>query len=401
MKQPEILSCLIIGGLPVSITNFREPLIRAILKKGVEVHVAVNGFDPYVEARMRDLRVSYHAIHITRAGTNPFVDIMTLLDLIRLIRTIKPSLVLSYTIKPVIYGGLAARFCRIPAIFSLITGLGYAFADRKSWRQLLVGYLAKFLYRCSLCKCRRVFFQNPDDRDIFVEMGLARQEQAVVVSGSGVDLDSFPFKAINLEKATARGLVFLLIARLLRDKGICEYAEAARMLKERYPQTKFLLVGDFDPNPMGLKPEDISAWEKDGVLDFKGYQKDVRPFFQMCDVYVLPSFYREGTPRTVLEAMSMGRAVITTDAPGCRETINFSDSRSKEKGIDDVEGLKFGQNGILVPARNAGALAKAMEFFINQPERVEVMGRESRVYAEQRYDVHKVNAVILKEMGFE
>jgi glycosyltransferase involved in cell wall biosynthesis len=196
------------------------------------------------------------------------------------------------------------------------------------------------------------------------------------------------------------GIRFLLIARLLADKGIVEYVEAARMMKRKYHNAEFHLIGDFDSNPTGLKPGEIKKWEDEGLLRFHGYQKDVRDFLGSCHVYVLPS-YREGTPRTVLEAMAMGRPIITTDAPGCKETIRFREpalglSGSTRAGI---AGLAIGTNGILVPVRDAKALAAAMEYFMKEPERIYVMGKESRRYAEERYDVHKVNAYMLKEMG--
>ena len=227
--------------------------------------------------------------------------------------------------------------------------------------------------------------------------GLVSQDKTVVVSGSGVDLAAFTFSPFTESCLSPVGpLRFLLIARLLKDKGINEYAEAAEIIKKKYPQTEFHLVGPFDPNPAGLKPEEVRVWENGALLKFHGEQSDVRSFIRDCHVYVLPS-YREGTPRTVLEAMATGRAIITTDVPGCRETVNCS----SETLTTDPKSLKLGRNGILVPLKNAEALAAAMEFFLKHPEQVPVMGQAGRRYAEERYDVHKVNAVILREMGLE
>jgi len=256
-------------------------------------------------------------------------------------------------------------------------------------RQRLAGWLAKSLYRLSLRYSRRVFFQNPDDRDTFVAMGLVAHGQAEVVNGSGVDLEHFqysrlPDQALRRDAEGQRSdgpacVRFLLIARLLRSKGLGEFAAAARLIQRKYPHAEFHLVGPFDTNPAGLKPEEVRSWENEGLLQFHGEQADVRPFFRDCHVYVLPS-YREGLPRTILEAMAMGRPIITTDAPGCRETV-----------VD-------GDNGFLVPVRDAPALAQAMEQFILHPELMEQMGRRSRKIAEDRFDVNKINDRILQLM---
>jgi glycosyltransferase involved in cell wall biosynthesis len=352
---------------------------------------------------------------------NPLTDLATMFGFIRLMRAIRPDCVLFYTIKPVIDGGLAARLCGVPRIYSLITGLGYAFTDKRAFRPRLANHIAKFLYRWSLRYSIKVFFQNPTDCQSFVEWGLVTNDQARVVNGSGVDLDHFKPQGNLSESAdrhasensagpcAAQGgyasggvsrISFLLAARLLVDKGIIEYVEAARIIKRKYPNAEFHLIGDFDSNPTGLKPCEIKKWEDEQLVRFHGFQEDVRNFLGSCHVYVLPS-YREGTSRAVLEAMAMGRPIITTDAPGCRETICFCEPASGLSSATraGTAGLAIGTNGILVPVRNANALAAAMEYFMKDPERIYVMGKESRRYAEERYDVHKVNAYMLKEMG--
>jgi glycosyltransferase involved in cell wall biosynthesis len=413
----EHISCLLIGALPGSLVNFRGPLIRALLAKGLKVYATANGPDAETESQLRALGVEYCPIQIARAGMNPLADVITLIDLIRLMQRVKPDVVLSYTIKPVIYGGLAARICGVASIYSLVTGLGYAFMDAATARQQMAKRLAKFLYHLSLRYSRRVFFQNPDDCLAFIEMGLITQDRAVVVNGSGVDLELFPFMETALTvcaDATRDGVAstgngvnrfvrFLLIARLLRDKGLGEYAAAAKIVKQKHPCAEFHLIGYFEPNPADVKPEEVQEWQEDGLIRFHGEQSDVRPFLRDCDVYVLPS-YREGTPRTVLEAMATGRAIITTDAPGCRETVCFKDEGEGNEPLAKTNGripgkLKMGKNGILTPVKDAEALAEAMEFFLKHPEQIAIMGRESRHYAEERYDVHKVNAVIMQEMG--
>lgn len=383
---------------------------------GHKVFTAANGCDVDTETSLREMGVEYCSIRMARAGMNPFADLATLVDMVQLMKRVRPDCMLAYTIKPVIYGGLAARLCGIKRVFSMVTGMGYAFGNSNAVRGRIARLAAGFLYRASLKISERVFFQNPDDCREFSEMKLVKPEQCVVVSGSGVDLETFPF-----QPPTGReGVRFLLIARLLRDKGIGEYAAAARMLKQRCPRAEFHVVGPFDPNPAGLKPQEIRAWEAEGLIRYHGAQTDVRPFLRECDVYVLPS-YREGTPRTVLEAMATGRAIITTDAPGCRETVRRKAAggdlkpeglqTNRESGTrsdhpirvnscaSPGEPLQVGMNGILVPVKSIEALVEAMVFFIEHPEQISIMGRESRRYAEDRYDVHKVNAVMLKEMG--
>jgi glycosyltransferase involved in cell wall biosynthesis len=220
-------------------------------------------------------------------------------------------------------------------------------------------------------------FQNPDDRNLFVASGLVPSTLPVtLINGSGVDLAAYSPCPLPDEP------VFLLIARLLADKGLREYQRAARRLKARYPRARFLLAGDLDPNPLSISAEELAKWRADGAIEYLGRLEDVRPAYAAALVYVLPS-YREGTPRTVLEAMAMGRPIVTTDAPGCRETV--------------VDGV----NGFLVPVRDDAALETALERFILDPSLADRMGRESLAIAREKYDVHKVNAVIMAAMNLE
>jgi glycosyltransferase involved in cell wall biosynthesis len=256
----------------------------------------------------------------------------------------------------------------------MIEGLGYAFGG-VSWQKRPVGLIVRNLYRMALKFSAGVFFLNPDDRDLFLKLGLIpREVKTTLLNGIGVDLDWYS-PCVLPDRP-----VFLLIARLLVDKGLREYYQAAKQLKSRYPQARFLLAGDLDENPMCIRAKELETWRLDGAIEYLGHLDDVRPAFAAARVYVLPS-YREGTPRTVLEAMAMGRPIVTTDAPGCRETV--------------VEG----RNGFLVPVRDVEALAVAMERFILEPELAERMGKESLAIAREKYDVHKINAVIMRVMG--
>ncbi|TAJ77010.1 MAG: glycosyltransferase family 1 protein [Gallionellaceae bacterium] len=365
---------VVFGGFADSLVNFRGPLLRSMVKQGHTVTAVAPAAPPAVLAKLAAMGVAYRDVSLSRTGLNPLSDVKTFLSLINLFREIKPDVALSYTIKPVIYGSLAARLAGVPAIYSMITGLGYAFSSGEKQGKW-VARVAKHLYRLALGRNQRVFFQNPDDRDFFVRAKmLAGTEQAVLINGSGVDLQHFRYVPV-----TENALSFLLIARLLKDKGIPEYVDAARLVKLRYPMVQLRLLGPLDSNPNAISSAQISEWQAEGAIIYLGEATDVRPALNDCSIYVLPS-YAEGMPRTVLEAMATGRAVITTDVPGCRETV--------------VNGV----NGVLVPVRDASALAQAMLNFIENPEMIGRMGKAGRSLAEEKYDVHKVNAVILGAM---
>jgi glycosyltransferase involved in cell wall biosynthesis len=288
-----------------------------------------------------------------------------------LLRQWRADLILSYTIKPVIVGALAGRAERVPRIVSLISGLGYAFTEGPGIKRRLVRRIASFLYRRALARSDMVLFQNRDDQALFQELGLVREQQPqAIVDGSGVDIDFFAAAPAVAEPA------FLMIARLLGDKGIREFADAARRLRAEHPNVPIALAGYLDASPDSLTQAELDELIASGIR-FHGRLDDVRPVIADCSVYVLPS-YREGTPRSVLEAMAIGRAIITTDAPGCRETV--------------VPGV----NGFLVPPRDSNALYGAMKRFIENPEMAVAMGLESRRIVEQRYDARRVSADIIR-----
>lgn len=373
------MNFLLIASFPDSILQFRGALLRELADKGLVIHIAVPDVPENSPVRkdMESLGYRVHEIPLRRVGMNPLVDLCCVFSILKLVKRLKPVGVLAYTVKPVIYGLIAARIAGVTKRFALITGLGYSFqsSNVNSSLRTALRKLVETLYRISLGGVQKVFFQNPDDRNLFLERKLISGfDNSTVVNGSGVDISRFSISGFPDK------LVFLLIARLLGDKGVREYVEAARMIKRRYPEVVFNIVGWIDENPDAISPEELDAWVVDGIVNYLGRKSDVREAISLSSVYVLPS-YREGTPRTVLEAMAMGRAIITTDAPGCRETVDH------------------GVNGYLVPVKDFERLAQSMEQFIQKPELVVSMGKASRYIAEEKYDVEKVNRFMLKEMG--
>ncbi|MDN3555265.1 glycosyltransferase family 4 protein [Halomonas maura] len=380
MNQEPGGTFLIIAGSPVSLVSFRGHLIAELIALGLTVHAAGPNLPPDspVRAELERMGARVHEVFLNRTGISPLDDLRTLFGLVGLMRRIRPDYVLGYTIKPVIFGTLSAFLAGCPHRFALITGLGYAFSDHElGHRQRLIGGLVTGLYRQSLRFAHKVFFQNPDDQALFRRLGVLNgTTPSVVVNGSGVDVDHYA------PRAPAGRPTFLLIARLLIDKGVREYAEAAYRLKAEFPEAHFMLVGMLDSNPRSIPPAELARWEADGVISYLGAMSDVREALGAASVFVLPSFYREGVPRTILEALAMGRPVITTDTPGCRETV------------------ADGVNGYLVPPRDVDRLAAAMRRFLERPELAISMGERARQAALTKYDVRQVNAVMLKEMGF-
>lgn len=373
---------LMISSYLPSVLNFRGKLLEAIHAQGLEIHVLAPDLQDYPDElnQLQQLGYQVHTVPMQRTGTNPIQDLKTLKAMYQLIRQIQPDYVLSYTIKPVIYGTLAAMLAKVPHRFALITGLGYAFQNAESGKRSIFQKMVHSLYAQALKHAHKVFFQNPDDLKLFQSMQLVSpQKPTVVVNGSGVNVQDFAVLDLPKNEQGQVKASFLLIARLLGDKGVREYAEAARIIKVEHPEFEFHLVGWVDENPAAIAQAELDTWVAEKVVNYWGKLSDVRPAIAASSVYVLPS-YREGTPRTVLEAMAMGRAIITTDAPGCRETVIH------------------GQNGYLVPVKSVEELVQAMQTFIDDPQLMVQMGQRSREIALEKYDVHQVNAHMMSEM---
>ncbi len=376
--RPKIV---LIASLTSSLTNFRRELIKDLLKAGFDVVAMAPDRDPLVEQELEALGVRFVPIPMSRAGVNPFADLATLAALVRQLLKERPAAILPYTMKPITYGGIAARLCGVPHRFFLVTGLGHMFAVepaerafRKLLRSMCVG-----LYRCALKRAKAVFVYNDADLADIRERRLVDDLSIVsMVPGSGVDLDHYRASTPPLKP-----IVFLLIARLLRDKGIPEYVEAARTIRARHPDAIFQLLGHYDPNPTAISERDVKSWVDEGVIEYLGTTRDVRPYLSACSVFVLPSYYREGIPRSILEAMATGRAIITTDLPGCRQTV--------EPGV----------NGRLIEPRSVSSLAAALTSFIENRSAIATMGRASRRMAEEKFDVRLVNRLLLARMQLD
>ena len=365
---------MIFGSYAPSLINFRGPLIAALAAKCHEVVAVAPDIDQATAEGLRKLGAEPREFQVTNQSVNPMALLAAVREFRRLLKEEEPDVLISYTIKPVVVGALAGKAARVRKIISFITGAGYAFTGGREAKRQISRIAASLLYRMALRRSDCVVFQNGDDERMFRRLGLVSRRQNVRrVDGSGVDLAQFAPAPLP------RNTSFLIVSRLLKDKGIREFAAAAARVKSAYPDVPVRLVGYIDGSPDSISESDLERMIDSGV-EFEGRLADVRPAIAQCSVYVLPS-YREGTPRSVLEAMAMGRAIITTDAPGCRETV--------------VEG----ENGFLVPPRDADSLFRAMVRFIEDDGLADRMGSRSRQIAERKFDVRKVNADLMEIAG--
>lgn len=372
--RPARRKVLLLGSYAPSLINFRGPLIAAMAERGHEVFAAAPDIDPGVAAKLVALGATPVPVVLGRTSLNPVATWRSGRQLREIVTRIAPDVMIAYTIKPVVLGAAAARAAGVPCFAAMITGLGYAFLGGLAPKRLAIRLLAMLMYRRALAASHLAIFQNEDDRSDFRRMRLLPAAiPTLVVNGSGVDLGHFTPQPAPAEVS------FLMIARYLRDKGVREYGAAAARLKAEFPQVPIRLAGWLDEGPDAIGRSELESIVAGGVEDL-GKLDDVRPAIARAGVYVLPS-YREGTPRTVLEAMAAGRAVITTDAPGCRSTV-----------VD-------GENGVLVPVGDSDALYRAMRRFVDEPDLARRMGEASLRLVREKYDVNKVNAAILAAVG--
>lgn len=365
---------IIIGSEPSSILLFRSQLIKDIANLNYEIIAVSNPIPTNQRKAFSKLKIKHKTIQFKRRSYNPIPDLISLFKLIILFKKEKPDIILAYTIKPVIWTGIASLLTQ-SKYYALITGLGYAFHGKGLVRGL-IKILVKFLYKIAMLNSSKVIFQNVDNKEVFLNSKIIKPNKAVLVNGSGVDINFY--KKIEIPTK----LSFLQISRLLGEKGVIEYCKAAELVKEQYPEVSFNLLGEEDYSRDGIPIEKIKNWQNKKIINFFESTDDVRPYIANSSVFVLPS-YHEGIPRSVLEAMSMGRAIITTDAPGCRETL--------EDGI----------NGWLVRVGDVNHLVEKMIWFINNQEKITPMGNESLKIIKKKFDINIVNNSMLKIMDIQ
>lgn len=354
-----------------TVYNFRGDLVKEIIAAGYEVVVTGPNMDDV--DKIEELGARFECIPLNKSGLNPIHDLTYTKKLYDLIKREQPEISLSYTIKPVIYGTIAAKLAGVKNIYSMITGVGYAFTS-KTAKAKLIKFVVSLLYKISLKFNSLVIFQNKDNQNLFVSSNIVEKKKTRIVNGSGVNMDRFSPTPYPEE------LTFFMLSRALYSKGIREYLKAAKIIKNKYPEVKFMWLGAIENQIDSIKKEDLKPYIEQSIIEHYGETNDVRQYYAQSSVFVLPS-YAEGTPRTVLEAMAMSRPIITTDAPGCRETI------------------LNGENGFLVEIGNVEELVEKMEWFIHNKEMIPQMGNKSLEYCQEKFEVGKINSNMLKIMN--
>lgn len=361
---------LFVVNAPAFFISHRLPVAEGARQAGFEVHVATgpgNACQQIVDAGFK-----HHLLPLSRSGKNPWAELICFVALCWLMRKVKPELVHLVTIKPVLYGGIAARLTGVSCVVAAVSGLGSVFISQGPKARVLRGVI-KPLYRLAFGhRNLKVIFQNPDDRDALVKLNALSIGQSELIRGSGARLADYPFVP-----EPSGSPVVAMAARLLRDKGVTEFVAVARLLKQRGVDARFWLIGDPDPgNPATVTEAEMCAWQKEGVVELLGYRRDIAQLFALSNMVVLPS-YREGLPKVLVEAAACGRAVVTTDVPGCRDAI------------------EEGETGLLVPVRNVDALADAVERLIADSSLRQRLGQAGRQLAEREFAIERIVAAHL------
>lgn len=371
---------LIACDTPRTILDFRGKLIEAMsLNNKVYVFTPVIAQD-FIRKKLESFGVTIIETSLNGSNVSVFSDLKYIVKLFKVIRALKPDVFFPYTLKPVIYGSLVANFCRVKLVAPMLSGLGYNFADNQS-KNTIVKKITRALLRRSLDKRKKIhlILQNKDDyKTLLSQRIIDENNKAFVVNGSGVDLSHYDYSVPE-----SHNISFVMIARLINAKGINEYYQAAKEIKSQFPQIKFKLIGSYDDNIDSIDKALFEEIKTSGVLDYLGQVNDVRPHIKGTSVVVLPSYYGEGVPRCILEALAMGRPVITSDSVGCRETVNIKAGAT---------------NGFLVPVKDIPSLVAKMEYFILNPNDIIKFGINGRKYAEEKFDVQLVNKQMLKIM---
>lgn len=375
------MKIILLGTIASSLYTFRKDLILSLIDKGYTVYGFTSDSDERELAKIVQLGAIPTHYKLSRGGLNPYEDLSNTLSLYKKIKKIQPDIVLSYFIKPVIYGTLAAKLARVPKKIAMIEGLGFAFTEQPegySKKAKIVQRVQVALFKLALPLADKLIFLNPDDAIDLLKSHHIVVKNVEILGGIGLNLKDYPYRPVNFESR----IRFLFIARLIREKGIFDFVEAAKIVKKTYPNAIFTVLGGIDEHAHGAMTKfQLDELIQSNIIEYPGRVNNVSEWLANSHVFVLPSYYREGVPRSTQEAMAVGRAVITTDVPGCRETV-----------ID-------GKNGFIVPKWNPQALAEKMIYFIENPEQIQAMGEESYKIAQEKFDAHKVNERLLKILG--
>ncbi|MBJ9950992.1 glycosyltransferase family 4 protein [Acinetobacter bereziniae] len=364
-----------------SFYGFRADLILQLIQQGYIVYALTSEYTEECLERIKMLGAIPTRYQLSRGGLNPFADIQSFLQLKKILRDIQPDVVLSYFAKPVIYGSMAAKAAKVPIKIGMLEGLGYTFTEQPEGQTIktkLIRNIQVLLYKMAFLCLDKMIFLNPDDQNDLMKKYDLKVPEVHILGGIGLNLADYPYT-----KAELSPVKFLFIGRLLKEKGVFEFIQAIRIVKSKYPEAHFTILGEIDHQNMGaLKQEELNSLIVEKLFEYPGYVTNVNQWITDSSVFVLPS-YREGVPRSTQEAMAVGRPVITTDVPGCRETV--------------VDGV----NGFLVPKWNPEALADKMCYFIENPEQVNKMGLKSYEIAQEKFDAEKVNSKLIEIMGLK
>jgi len=375
-----MMKIIIIGTVASSFYGFREDSIKTLLDQQHTVYAFTSEYTSEDLKKIEILGAIPITYQLNRGGLNPLADIKATYGLSQKIKEIEPDLVFSYFAKPVIFGTLAAKMAKVPRVIGMLEGLGYTFTEQPngmSKKARLIKKIQIILYRVALPQLDALIFLNPDDPKDLLELHSIKIRRVEVLGGIGLNLENYSYTDTYPTQPT-----FIFVARLLAEKGIHDYIAAANIVKDSYHDARFIVLGAIDKQALGaLTDSELNMYVDSNIIEYPGHVDNVSEWIANSSVFVLPSYYREGVPRSTQEAMAIGRAVITTDVPGCRETV--------------VDGV----NGFLVEKWNPQALAEKMIYFIEHPEQIAKMGHESYKIAQDKFDADKVNKRLLQMLG--
>lgn len=374
------MKVVLIGTVASSFLGFRADLIKSLLEQKHTVYAFTSEYSKEELRLIESLGALPITYELNRGGINPLADIKATYQLSKKVKEIAPDIVFSYFSKPVIFGTLAAKIAKVPIIIGMLEGLGYTFTEQPSKVSRKTQAIKKAqisLYKIALPQLDKIIFLNIDDPKDLLDKYSIKVKKVEVLGGIGLNLEDYPYSNVYPDIPT-----FIFVARLFAEKGIHDYIAAAKIVKDKYADAKFIVLGSIDKEALGALTEaELKQFTEANIVEYPGHVNDVPKWIANSSVFVLPSYYREGVPRSTQEAMAIGRAVITTDVPGCRETV--------------VDGI----NGFLVEKWNPQALAEKMIYFIEHPEQIKKMGYESYKIAQDKFDADKVNKRLINMLG--